>query len=97
MQTVTVGGEPAGHVVAWWVQDRRFIGYWLGRPYWGQGVGTKALTLFLQREEARPLHADPFAENTGSVRLLEKLGFHRTETVRHGENEHLMLVLGSAR
>ncbi|HBF79552.1 MAG TPA: GNAT family N-acetyltransferase, partial [Streptomyces sp.] len=83
----------AGNVVAWWEEDRRFIGYWLGREYWGRGVGTRALTLFLARETARPLHADPHAENTGSVRLLEKVGFRRTGTVRHGEQEHIMLVL----
>jgi RimJ/RimL family protein N-acetyltransferase len=98
VQTVTVDGEVAGHVVAWWEHNRRFIGYWLGRRYWGRGVGgvgTKALTLFLQREETRPLHADPFAGNAGSVRLLEKLGFERTGTVWHDKNEHVMLVLSS--
>lgn len=93
VRTVTVDGEPAGHVVAWWEQERRFIGYVLGQAYWGRGIGTQALGLFLRREPARPLHADPFAGNTGSVRLLEKHGFVRTGTVRHGEDEHLMLVL----
>ncbi|MDH6218486.1 GNAT family N-acetyltransferase [Streptomyces pseudovenezuelae] len=93
VQTVTVDSEPAGHIVAWWEQERRFVGYWLGRRHWGRGTGTKALTLFLQRERARPLYADPFAGNTGSVRLLERLGFQRTGTVRHGDDEHLMLVL----
>jgi RimJ/RimL family protein N-acetyltransferase len=93
VQTVTVDDEPAGHVVAWWEGPRRFIGYWLGRPYWGRGVGTAALTLFLRLEETRPLYADPFSGNPGSVRLLEKLGFRRSGTVRHGEDEHLMLVL----
>jgi RimJ/RimL family protein N-acetyltransferase len=96
VQTVTVASEPAGHIVAWWEEDRRFIGYWLGRQYWGRGTGTKALALFLQREGTRPLHADPFTGNTGSVRLLEKLGFERTGTVRHGEDEHVMLVLNRA-
>jgi RimJ/RimL family protein N-acetyltransferase len=94
VQTVTVDGDPAGNVVAWWEQDRRFVGYWFGRRYWGRGVGTKALTLFLQREKVRPLFADPFAGNTGSVRLLERCGFRRAETVWYGEHEHIMLVLG---
>jgi RimJ/RimL family protein N-acetyltransferase len=93
VQTVTVDGEPAGNVVAWWEQDRRFIGYWFGRRYWGRGIGTKAVTLFLAREDARPLHADPFSRNTGSVRLLERCGFLRAGTVWYGEHEHLLLVL----
>lgn len=59
----------------------------------GPRIGTRALALFLEREKARPLHADPFVGNTGSVRLLEKHGFRRTETVWYGEHEHIMLVL----
>jgi RimJ/RimL family protein N-acetyltransferase len=94
VRTVTVDGEPAGNVVSWWEQDTRFIGYVFARRYWGQGIGTKALTLFLRQEKTRPLYADPFTGNTGSVRLLEKCGFTRTGTVRHGEHEHIMLVLG---
>ncbi|HCT81671.1 MAG TPA: GNAT family N-acetyltransferase [Micromonosporaceae bacterium] len=93
VQAITVDGEPAGNLVAWWEQDKRFIGYWLGRKFWGRGVGTKALALFLERETTRPLYADPVASNTGSVRLLEKCGFERAETIWHGENEHIMLVL----
>ncbi|MDX2542288.1 GNAT family protein [Streptomyces sp. WI04-05B] len=100
VQLVTVDGEPAGSIVAWWEGEQgvggdRFVGYWLARPYWGRGVGTVALGQFLRRETHRPLYADPFAGNTASVRLLEKHGFRRTGTVRHGEDEHIMLVLGS--
>ncbi|MEU0135000.1 GNAT family N-acetyltransferase [Streptomyces sp. NPDC006296] len=93
VQTVTVDGVTAGNLVAWWDGDRRFIGYWLGREYWGRGIGTRALGLFLEKETARPLYADPFAKNTGSVRLLERHGFRNTGTVLHGGHEHLMLVL----
>jgi RimJ/RimL family protein N-acetyltransferase len=93
VQAVTVDGEVAGSVVAWWDGDRRFLGYWLGRPYWGRGIGSRALTLFLERERNRPLYADPAGGNTGSVRLLEKHGFQRTGTERHGENQHVVFVL----
>ncbi|MET9594005.1 GNAT family N-acetyltransferase [Streptomyces sp. NPDC006516] len=93
VQAVTVDGQLAGNLVAWWHEERRFIGYWLGREYWGRGVGTQALGLFLARETTRPLYADPFAGNTGSVRLLEKHGFRRTGTVTYGEHEHIMLEL----
>ena len=93
VRTVTADGEPAGNVVSWWKEDRRFVGYWLGRPYWGRGVGTRALRLFLQRERVRPLYADPFSGNTASVRLLEKCGFQHAGTVKYGPAEHRMLVL----
>ncbi|MEV7228569.1 GNAT family protein [Polymorphospora sp. NPDC051019] len=94
VQAVTVDGELAGNAVAWWEGDRRFIGYWLGRRFWGRGIGTRALTLFLARERNRPLYADPYIGNTGSIRLLERCGFTRTGSVRHGADEHVMLVLG---
>jgi RimJ/RimL family protein N-acetyltransferase len=93
VQTVTVNGDPAGNVVSWWVKDRRFLGYWFGRQYWGRGIGTRAVTLFLQLDKTRPLYADPYAGNTGSVRLLERCGFERAGTVRYGDDEHLLLVL----
>jgi RimJ/RimL family protein N-acetyltransferase len=93
VQTVTVDGEVAGSIVAWWDADRRFVGYWLGRPFWGRGVGTRALKLFLQRERVRPLYADPFSGNPASIRILEKCGFERSGTVRYGQAEHIMLIL----
>ncbi|CCK27753.1 acetyltransferase [Streptomyces davaonensis JCM 4913] len=93
VQTVVVDGEVAGNFCAWTDGDRRFIGYWLGRAYWGRGVGSSALGLFLRREAARPLYADPFKDNTASVRLLEKHGFQRVGTLTHGEGEHILLML----
>ncbi|AQZ68730.1 acetyltransferase [[Actinomadura] parvosata subsp. kistnae] len=93
VQAVMVGDELAGNVVAWWEGDRRFIGYWFGRAFWGRGIGTRALGLFLAKERHRPLYADPFHGNTASVRLLERHGFERAGTVRHGDDEHVLLVL----
>ncbi|MDO0912123.1 GNAT family N-acetyltransferase [Streptomyces sp. DT2A-34] len=95
VQTVTVGDDVAGSVVSWWDGDRRFLGYWLGRPYWGRGIGTKALALFLGIERTRPLYADPFHGNTASVRLLERHGFQRAGTLHHGDDEHVLLVLSA--
>jgi RimJ/RimL family protein N-acetyltransferase len=93
VQAISIDGKPGGHVVAWWQGDRRFIGYWLAREHWGKGLGTQALRLFLQAETTRPLYADPFGGNEASIRVLEKLGFRKAGTVRHGQNEHVMLVL----
>ena len=55
------------------------IGYWLGEPYWGQGIATgavRALTEFafhtfdLARIEARV-----YENNPASARVLEKAGY----------------------
>ncbi|WP_181804242.1 GNAT family N-acetyltransferase [Streptomyces shenzhenensis] len=94
VRTVVVAGEVAGNIVAWWEGERRFTGYWLGRAYWGRGVGSRALALFLREETVRPLFADTFAENTASVRLLEKSGFVRYDDPEHPADEgYVLLVL----
>ncbi|MER6382648.1 GNAT family N-acetyltransferase [Streptomyces sp. NPDC001118] len=94
VRAVTVGGEVAGSVVSWTAEgQRRFVGYWLGRPYWGRGIGTRALGHFLELERVRPLYADPFHANTASVRLLQRHGFEQAGTVRHGTDGHILLVL----
>ncbi len=92
-QTVTVDGEVAGNIVAWWQEGRRFVGYWLGQRFWGRGVGTAALSQFLQREQIRPLYADPFVGNTASVRLLERCGFRRVGVDHDGDLEFVVLRL----
>ncbi len=51
--------------------------------------------MFLDKEVNRPLYADPYEGNTGSVRLLEKCGFQRIGTVVHGDDQHIMLRLDS--
>jgi RimJ/RimL family protein N-acetyltransferase len=94
VRTATVDGAVAGSLVSWTQDGQRTVGYWFAREYWGQGVGTRALTLFLEEEKVRPLYADPYAGNVGSVRLLERCGFRRAGTVRYGDNEHILLVLG---
>lgn len=55
------------------------IGYWLARPYWGQGLIPKAVRkllrlCFLERGEQRVWCAR-FAGNEKSKRVIEKCGF----------------------
>ena len=55
------------------------IGYWLGKPYWGQGLMSEALSTFLSYI-VRYLHIYRFnayvvEPNIGSRRVLEKNGF----------------------
>ena len=55
------------------------IGYWLGRPYWGQGYATEALSALVA--EARglgTLHAGHFVDNPASGHVLQKTGFAYT-------------------
>src|SRR5579863_131613 len=51
------------------------VTYWLGKPYWGQGIATAALRAFLAQVPARPMHARVAKDNHGSLRVLEHCGF----------------------
>ncbi len=77
---IVVDGLVAGHVLSWHESEERLVGYWLGRAHWGRGVATMALREFLKHETLRPLHARVAAHNVGSIRVLEKCGFVRTDT-----------------
>ncbi|MEV0896069.1 GNAT family N-acetyltransferase [Actinoplanes sp. NPDC049802] len=93
-RAVLVDGEPAGHIVAWWQDGRRTVGFWLGRAWWGRGIGTRALTLFLEEETTRPLYGEADVHNAASIRLLKRCGFEEMEFVRDGPDEFLVLCLG---
>ncbi|NGN69601.1 GNAT family N-acetyltransferase [Streptomyces sp. A7024] len=93
VQTALADGEVAGGAVAWTQDGQRFLGYVFGREFWGRGIGTRTVRLFLEREQTRPLYADPYIGNTGSWKLLERLGFEREGTEAYGEDEHVMYVL----
>lgn len=58
------------------------LGYWLGRVHWGRGHATEAAERVLrygfEQLDLRFVLAGPFEHNTGSVRVLEKLGFTTT-------------------
>lgn len=62
------------------------FGYWLGEPYWGQGIATAAArTMVKLAEESRQLarlEARVFAWNPSSMRVLEKAGFIRESVMR---------------
>ncbi len=55
------------------------IGYWIGEPYWGEGIATQAIGLLVRHafDELAlvRLYAGVFEYNVGSMRVLEKNGF----------------------
>lgn len=64
------------------------LGYWLAEPYWGQGVMTEAVRQLCReafgRFDVLRIFAEPFADNLGSRRVLEKAGFTCEGTMRNG-------------
>jgi RimJ/RimL family protein N-acetyltransferase len=52
------------------------VTYWIDRSYWGQGIATRALALLLEEIPVRPIRARAASDNAGSLRVLQKAGFH---------------------
>ncbi len=78
MWTILSDGEVAGNLVSYLMDGEREVGYWLGKEFWGQGIATRALKLFLADVvTTRPLGARAASDNLASLHVLEKCGFKR--------------------
>jgi RimJ/RimL family protein N-acetyltransferase len=73
--TILSGGAPAGYVACFSRLELREVCYWIGKEFWGRGVATKGLRIFLERVAERPLHARVAKSNAGSLRVAQKCGF----------------------
>jgi RimJ/RimL family protein N-acetyltransferase len=74
-RTIVFQGQAAGNVVSFVQDDRREVGYWIGKEFWGQGIASRALRMFLDQVQERPLYAHVAKHNLASRRVLEKNGF----------------------
>ena len=103
LKTVLFNEHVAGNIVSF-VQsmqsDKREVGFWIGKEYWGKGIATRALAAFLDHVKTRPLYAHVAKHNIGSRRVLEKCGFTIVgedkgfPDVRRQEVEEFILKLG---
>lgn len=61
------------------------LGYWVGEEHWGKGLATRAAremtTYCFETLKLHRVWACPFTRNTGSIRVLEKLGFRHEGTL----------------
>jgi ribosomal-protein-alanine N-acetyltransferase len=65
--------------------DKSEFGYWLGKPYWKQGIMTVVINKFCEiakeQFKLKQLEAHVFVFNLTSQRLLLKTGFAQHETI----------------
>ena len=80
MRAVTRDGRLAGSIASFVVDDGTEVTYWIDRAFWGQGVASEALALFLDAVPVRPVYARAASDNLGSLRVLRKAGFAITGT-----------------
>lgn len=90
MFAMIVDGEAVGGIGFFPGADvERFsaeVGYWLGEIYWGRGITPEAVRLLstyaFEVCNMLRLFALPFADNTQSMRVLEKAGYVREGILR---------------
>jgi RimJ/RimL family protein N-acetyltransferase len=76
IRTIVFDGQVVGSVSSYEESGKPEVTYWIGRAYWGKGIGTRALAAFLaQVNTTRPIYARVAQDNLGSSRVLEKCGF----------------------
>ncbi|MCS0603234.1 GNAT family N-acetyltransferase [Streptomyces sp. LP11] len=98
-RTVLADGRVVGSTAVYGEPGGREVTYWIDRACWGRGVATAALRALLAEVPDRPLYARAAADNTGSLRVLEKCGFREAARARGYANgrgrevEEVVLVL----
>ena len=95
---ITVNDKVVGSIGVFRCDNIHFrtaeMGYYIGEPYWGKGLGTSAVkqvcSYIFQNTDIIRIFAEPFAYNTASCRILEKAGFQfegilRSNAVKNGK------------
>ena len=80
---IEVNGKAAGGIGLHPLSDvfrlNAELGYWLGEPFWGQGITTQAIKEIVQwgfeNLEITRIFARPYGSNPASHRVLQKAGF----------------------
>lgn len=98
-RAITLDSVLVGRISSFNMDGLDSVGYWIARDYWGRGIATRALALFLQEVRKRPLHARAARQNVASIRVLQRCGFvltgfqHSPATERFLECEEAVFVL----
>jgi len=79
MQSIFIDDVLIGSVLYFEMMGEVNVSYGIERQFWGKGFGKKALKLFLEQVEKRPLHGRVAFDNFGSQNVLEYCGFKKIE------------------
>lgn len=75
LRTILCDGQVVGNIVSFVMDGQREVGYWLGREFWGRGIASRALEMFVAEVKIRPLYGYVVKDNLASQRVLAKCGF----------------------
>jgi RimJ/RimL family protein N-acetyltransferase len=74
-RAITWEGDLVGSIASFVVEGETEVTYWIDRAAWGRGIASRALSLFLEVAQVRPLYARAATDNVASLRVLGKSGF----------------------
>ena len=95
-RAILYGGELAGSIMKFEMFEQANVAYGVRREFWGRGIASQALALFLEEVEERPRDGRAAADNAGSIRVLEKCGFAlegREQAFANGRGEEIEEVI----
>src|SRR5438874_11959410 len=75
IRTIVCDGQVAGNIGSWIAEDKRLIGYWIGRDFWGRGVATAALAALVAEGKEPPPHAFVVEHHLGLIRVVDEFEF----------------------
>jgi len=78
--TIWMNDVIVGSIAKYVMYGEAEITYWIDKKFWGLGIATTALSMFLKQELSRPLFGRVAFDNYGSQKVLEKCGFIRIGT-----------------
>lgn len=94
---IEVDGKAVGSIAVFRQNNIHFrtaeLGYYIAEEYWGKGIMTEAVKQICKyvfdNSDIMRIYAEPFADNIGSCRVLEKAGFQfegllRANAVKNG-------------
>ena len=98
-RAILVNGHAAGSIGMFFGTDvyekSTELGYWLGEPFWGQGIMSEAVIRMCRyvfaKYDIERIFAEPFAGNRASRRVLEKAGFTLEGVLRSSVYKNGML------
>jgi [ribosomal protein S5]-alanine N-acetyltransferase len=86
--TLRASGEYVGAVAIRFTPayERAELGYWIGRPYWGQGYCTEAAAAVadygFESRGLKRIHAHHMTRNPASGRVMQKIGMRQEGVLR---------------
>jgi RimJ/RimL family protein N-acetyltransferase len=70
IQIILFNGSMAGSVSSYVDENEHLeVTYWIGKPYWGKNIATRALSAFLEHSKVRPLYARAAKWGCGTIPL----------------------------